>query len=109
MVSQGLEHSLRPACAIVITDDRRGTFGNGMDSRIDDLSDTRYDRHHGDIQIASGDRKYIVAADRHQTVGKLHDKPAVPEADNIFARLPQSRISSPDRRRTFNSVFFRRK
>ena len=55
-----------------------------MDRCIDDLSDTRYDRHHGDIQIASGDRKYIVAADRHQTVGKLHDKTCGSEADNIF-------------------------
>ena len=36
-------------------------------------------------------------------------KPAVPRLIIFFARLPQSRISSPDRRRTFNSVFFRRK
>ena len=36
-------------------------------------------------------------------------KPAVPRLIIFFARLPQSWISSPDRRRTFNSVFFRRK
>ena len=59
-----------------------------MDRSVNDLTDAGYDRHHRDIQITTGDRKYIVAADRYQTVGKLHDKTGSSQTDNIFCPVP---------------------
>ena len=43
-----------------------------------------YDRHDGDVNIATCDGKYVVTADRYKAVGKLHDKTGRAEADNIF-------------------------
>ena len=36
-----------------------------------------------DIDIAAGDGKDIVAADRHEAVGELHDKSGRAEAENV--------------------------
>ena len=51
---------------------------------LNKLAHTGDDGHDGDIDIAAGDGKDIVAADRHETVCELHDKSGSAEAEDIF-------------------------
>ena len=55
-----------------------------MDRSLNKLAHTGDDGHDGDIDITAGDGKNIVAADRHETVGELHDKSGCTEAEDIF-------------------------
>ena len=58
-----------------------------LDRCLDKLANTGVDGHDGDIDIAAGDGKDIVAADRHEAVCELHDKSGSAEAEDIF-RVP---------------------
>lgn len=80
----GFPHASRSAGTVVVAQDRRGSLYHGVDRCLDKLAHTGDDGHDGDIDIAAGDGKDIVAADRHETVGELHDKSGCTEAEDIF-------------------------
>ena len=43
-----------------------------------------YDRHDGDVNIATCDGKYVVTADRYKAVVKLQDKTCRAQTDKIL-------------------------
>ena len=91
----GFPHASRSAGTVVVAQDRGGSLYHGVDRCLDKLAHTGDDGHDGDIDIAAGDGKDIVAADRHEAVCELHDKSGRAEAENVF------RVS-----RTFRDLIF---
>ena len=80
----GFPHAPRSAGTVVVAQDRGSSLYHGVDRCLDKLAHTGDDSHDGDIDITAGDGKNIVAADRHETVGELHDKSGCTEAEDIF-------------------------
>ena len=79
----GFPHASRSAGTIVVAQDRGSSLYHGVNRCLDKLAHTGDDGHDRDIDIAAGDGKDIVAADRHEAVGELHDKSGRAEAENV--------------------------
>ena len=79
----GFPHTSRSAGTVVVAQDRGSSLYHGVDRCLNKLAHTGDDGHDGDIDIAAGDGKDIVAADRHEAVGELHDKSGRAEAENV--------------------------
>ena len=80
----GFPHASRSAGTVVVAQDRGSSLYHGVDRRLDKLAHTGDDGHDGDIDIAAGDGKDIIAADRHEAVCELHDKSGRAEAEDIL-------------------------
>ena len=80
----GFPHASRSAGTVVVAQDWGGSLYHGVDRSLNKLAHTGDDGHDGDIDITAGDGKNIVAADRYETVGELHDKSGCTEAEDIF-------------------------
>ena len=78
-------HMPGSAGPIIIANNRRRPFCQCIDRRLYHLTYTGYDCHYGYVYIATGYRQYVIAADRYQAVGKLHNKASGSKTDNIFA------------------------
>ncbi len=84
----GLKDFFRPGCAVIIADDRRRAFGDGVDRGFNHLAYAGNDGHDGDIKIAAGDGQYVITADGYNTVGQLHDESGCAEADDVGGFFP---------------------
>ena len=78
-----LSDSFGVAGTVIVADDRRGTFCDGVNRRFDHLTDTGDDGHNGYVDITACNGQDIVGADSDKTVGQLHDKSGRPQADDI--------------------------
>ena len=80
----GFAYVLWTTCTIIIAQNRRGSLVYGMKRCFYQLTYTGYNGHNRNINIATGDRQYIVAADRYQAVCQLHDKAGRTKTYDIF-------------------------
>lgn len=84
MVIHGLAYFLGASGTVIVADDRRGTFCDGVNRCFDHLTDTGDDSHNGYVDITACNGQDIVGADSDKTVGQLHNKSGSSEADDIF-------------------------
>ena len=79
----GIEDIVHAAGAVVVAHDGRGALGDGQKGRLEHLAGGVDHGHGGDIDIAACVGEHVVAADRDDAVGELHDEGGHAQAHNL--------------------------